>query len=65
MQRVVDESEYVLTVLHRMRNEAAANPELYDPDAQRRIDEAIARVEEVLRHARLKIRGEEQSIRIA
>lgn len=49
MQRVVDEAEYVLTVLHRMRTEACCNPELYDPDAQERIDEAIARVEEVLR----------------
>lgn len=52
MQRVVDESEYVLAVLHRMRDEVAANPELFDPDAQERIGEAIARMENVLRSAR-------------
>jgi len=42
MQRVIDEAEYVLTVLHHMRNEACCNPALYDPDAQERIDQAIA-----------------------
>jgi hypothetical protein len=54
MQRVVDEAEYVLTILHRMRNEARCKPESYDPDAQKRIGEAIARVEEVLRAAQPK-----------
>ena len=55
MQRVVDESEYVLRVLHRVRDEASANPGLYDPDARKRIDEAIARVEDVLRYARSQL----------
>jgi hypothetical protein len=44
MQRVVDEAEYVLTVLYRMRDAVSENPELYDLDAQKRIEEAIARV---------------------
>ena len=65
MQRLVDEAEYVLTVLHRTRNEAAANPELYDPDAQERIDEAIARIEEVLRDAQLQVRSAEQNVKAA
>jgi hypothetical protein len=42
----------VLAVLYRMRDEVAVNPELFDPDAQERIDEAIARTENVLRSAR-------------
>lgn len=55
MQRVVDESEYVLRVLRSMRDEASANPGLYDPDARKRMDEAIARVEDVLRYARSQL----------
>ena len=65
MQRVVDEARYVLTVLHRMRDEVSANPELYDPDAQKRIDEATARVENVLRDAELKLRSMESNVRVA
>ncbi len=65
MQRVVDEARYVLTVLHRMRDEVSANPELYDPDAQKRIDEATARVENVLRDADLKLRSVESNVRVA
>ena len=65
MQRVVDEAEYVLTILHHMRNEARCNPESYDPDAQKRIDEAIARVEEMLRTAQPKGCGGQQSLRAA
>lgn len=65
MQRVVDEARYVLTVLHRMRDEVSANPELYDPDAQKRIDEATARVENVLRDAELKLRSVESNVRVA
>lgn len=38
-----------------------ANPELYDPDAQQRIEEAIARVEDVLRNAQLKFRNAKQN----
>lgn len=55
MQRLVDESEYVLAVLHRMRDEVAINPELFDPDAQERIDEPIVRMENVLRSARSQV----------
>ncbi len=65
MQRVVDEARYVLTVLHRMRDEISANPELYDPDAQKRIDEATARVENLLRDAELKLRSMESNVRVA
>ncbi len=65
MQRVVDEARYVLTVLHRMREEISANPELYDPDAQKRIDEATARVENLLRDAELKLRSMESNVRVA
>ncbi len=56
MQRVIDEAEYVLTVLRRMREEIAENPELYDPDAQKRMDEQIARVQEVSRSARSELK---------
>ena len=55
MQRVVDEAEYVLRVLRRVRGEASSNAELFDPDAGKRIDEAIARVEDVLRQAQLAV----------
>jgi hypothetical protein len=55
MERVVDEAHYVLTVLYRMRDEIFANPELFDPDAQERIDEAIARIQTGLRSARLEL----------
>lgn len=65
MQRAVDEAEYVLTILQHMRNEARCNPESYDPDAQKRIDEAIARVEEVLRDAQPKNYTAEQSPKAA
>ncbi len=34
MERLVDEAEYVLAVLHRMRNEVSANPNLFDEDAR-------------------------------
>lgn len=52
MQRLVDESEYVLGILRRMRNEVSAKPKLFDPDAQKRIDEAIAGIEDLLRSTR-------------
>ena len=47
MQRVVEEAEYVLAILYRMREEAVAHPDLFEPDAQERIDKAIAIVEGV------------------
>lgn len=47
MDRVVDESNYVLSILKRMREEIRLKPDLFDPDAQRRINEAIT----LLKHA--------------
>jgi hypothetical protein len=55
MERVVDEAKYVLAVLHRMRDEVAADPKLFDPDAQERIDDAIDYVQHVLRMARSEL----------
>lgn len=52
MERTVDEAEYVLAILHRMRAEVSANPILFDPDAQERIDEAIVCIQKMLRSAR-------------
>jgi hypothetical protein len=45
MDRRANEAEYVLAVLRRMREEVTANPQLFDPDAQERIDKAIAFIE--------------------
>jgi hypothetical protein len=42
VDRVAEEREYVLDVLQRMRYIVIAKPDLFEPDAQRRIDEAIA-----------------------
>jgi hypothetical protein len=39
-----------------MGEKAAENPELYDPDAQKRMDEEIARIQEVLRSARSQLK---------
>ena len=60
MQRLVDEAEYVLTVLYRIRDTVSANPKLFDPDARRRIDEAITRTEAVLRSTRSEWSVEQQ-----
>jgi hypothetical protein len=65
MQRVIDEAEYVLRILHRMRNEASANPDLFDPDASKRIDETIIRVEDSLQHAQLMVCEAQQDLRAA
>jgi hypothetical protein len=67
MQRVVDEAEYVLAVLHRMRDEVSENPDLFDPDAQRRMEEEIARLEHVVRSARSQLtnRTVEQNVKAA
>jgi hypothetical protein len=67
MQRLVDESEYVLAVLYRMRGEVSANPELFDPNAEERIDEAIARIEDVLRStwSQAVIQSVEQKVKAA
>jgi hypothetical protein len=65
MQRVLDEAQYVLGVLNRMRDQASENPELYDPDASRRIDEAIARVEDGLKHAQVMVHRADQNLKAA
>jgi hypothetical protein len=66
MQRIVDEAEYVLAALYKMREEVSANRESFDPDAQERIEEAIVRIQEVLRSARSKLmRSVEQEIKAA
>ena len=44
MERAMDEAEYVLAALYRMRDEVSANPSLFNPEAQERIDEAIVRI---------------------
>lgn len=53
MERVVEEAEYVLAVLYRMRDEVSADPKLFDPDAQEQIDEAIVRMKDVQNVPRL------------
>ena len=65
MQRMIDEAEYVLRVLHRMRDEASANPELFDLDASKRIDEAIIRVEDSLQQAQLMVCEAKQDLQAA
>ncbi len=55
MQRLIDEAEYVLLVLHRMRDQVSATPELFDPHAGERIDEAIVRGQELLRSLRSQL----------
>lgn len=65
MQRVVDEAQYVLTVLHRMENEVSACPESFDPDARVRIEEAINRVDDVLRRAKSVVNWEAQATKAA
>jgi hypothetical protein len=67
MERTVDEAEYVLVVLHRMRDEVSANPELFDPDAQARIDESIVCIQSIIRStpAELPICSLEQEIKAA
>ena len=60
----MDEAEYVLEILHRMRAEVCANPMLFDPDAQTRIDEAIVCIQNVLRSTQLE-GGVEQEIKAA
>jgi len=67
MERVVDEAEYVLAVLHRTRDEVTAYPTLFDPDAPERIDEAIDRLQQMLQMARsqLMTSGMEQNAKAA
>ena len=65
MQRVIDEAEYVLRVLHRMEHEVSAQPELFDPDARMRIEEAIDRVDDVRRRAESMVSGAAHSPKAA
>jgi hypothetical protein len=67
VERTVDEAEYVLAVLQRMRHTVSASPELFDPNAQSRIDEAIICVQNVIRStpSEQTIYGEEQEIKAA
>jgi hypothetical protein len=55
MQRQIDEAEYVLAILYRIRDEVSASPKLFDPDAQERIEEAIVRIQDVLRSSRSQL----------
>lgn len=48
MEQIMEEAEYVLTVLRQVRGEVSTTPELFDPDAQERIDEAVLYVQDIL-----------------
>ena len=45
VERLPDEAEYVLIVLHQMRSEVIADPRFFDAYELNRIDEAIAQVQ--------------------
>ncbi len=45
MDRLTDETEYVLIILHEMRDRVIAEPQLFDPLALERIDGAIALIQ--------------------
>jgi len=45
MDRLADETEYALIILHQMREEMTAQPELCDPKRLKRINEAIALIQ--------------------
>jgi hypothetical protein len=64
-EQTVQESEYVLAVLCQMRDKMSANPNLFEPDAQERLAEAIARVDNGLRSIRLMIGSVEQDVKSA
>ncbi len=63
----MDEAEYVLAVLRRMRDTVSANPELFDPNAQARIDEAIICIQNTIRStpSELTVGSVEQEIKAA
>jgi hypothetical protein len=65
VQRIVDEAEYVLAVLYRVRHEASARPDLFDPDAQKRIDEAIVRALDVLQSGGSQLMSEQHEAEAA
>jgi hypothetical protein len=45
VERLPDEAEYVLIVLHQMRSEVIANPRFFDSYVLKQIDEAIAQAD--------------------
>ena len=45
MDRLDDETEYVLIILHQVRAEITAQPQLFNADALKQIDDAIRRVQ--------------------
>ena len=45
MDRQIEEADYILKNLYRARQEVVANPAWLEPDALRRIDNAIALIE--------------------
>jgi hypothetical protein len=45
VERLPDEAEYVLIVLHQMRSEVIANSRFFDSYVLKQIDEAIAQVD--------------------
>ena len=45
MDRIADETEYVLLILRQMRDEVIKHPQLFDPTALERIDGAIAQID--------------------
>jgi hypothetical protein len=47
MDRVLDEKNYVLSILRRTRDRIHEKPDSFDPSAEERVEEAIA----VLEHA--------------
>ena len=51
--RVADEATYVLAVLYHMRDQVAANPNMFGPDALKFIGEAIARTEMVVQNLKV------------
>jgi len=66
MQRLIEEADYVLTVLCRMREEVSANPTLFDSDARDRIDEAILRIQDVVGSTRAQLNSQgEQRVKAA
>ena len=65
MQRIVDEAEYVLRNLCRMRDEISAHPQDFDPDAQARLAEAIARIQAVLEPTRSPLMVSNQLVKAA
>jgi hypothetical protein len=48
MEQIMEEAEYVLAVLRQMRGEVSTTPELFDRNAQERIDEAVLYVQDIL-----------------